>query len=159
MFRAKRSAFPRGDTRILSRNSPRNLDSFAISDANRMAIDMYFCGESAINSERPTLINALAPTRPTHVRPINVTTGTPIHRESIVVVWPEKGNESKATSTAAYCFRYSNRNCRPTKLILAGATPLSRNWSEIRFLAIPGDARKLSREAGRDRKISAHTAI
>ena len=41
-----------------------------------------------ISSGRPRFVSWLRPARPTTVRPTSVTTGTPIQKESRLVVWP-----------------------------------------------------------------------
>ena len=54
----------------------------------RLAIDTYSSADCAINSGKPTVLNRLTPTRETCVCPASVTTGTPIHMASQVVVVP-----------------------------------------------------------------------
>ena len=49
---------------------------------------MYSCSEEAIHSGKPAADSKLAPTRAAWREPENVTTGTPIHKASHVVVAP-----------------------------------------------------------------------
>ena len=105
-FRANRRAFISGDDNIFCRSDCRSSCNLAPACESAIAVCTYCRGRRAISSANPILERMLCPPRPTAVFPESVTTGTPIHRESSVVVWPEKGNGSRVISMRSYCFRY-----------------------------------------------------
>ena len=75
---------PMGDAAMRWRIPDRNAASRSGDCAIRTAISTYSFVSFAINSSRPIACNAEAPILPATVLPFNVTTGTPIQRESAV---------------------------------------------------------------------------
>ena len=53
-----------------------------------MAFNSYSVSDAVINSGKPIVVNKLAATLLAKLRPLRVKTGTPDHKESMVVVWP-----------------------------------------------------------------------
>ena len=67
-----------------------------------MASASYASRSLAMSSLNPTLLKWLVACRLANVSPGNVTTGTPIHKASQVVIPPEYGNVSSAMSIDRY---------------------------------------------------------
>ncbi len=89
MCRAKRGPSNSGDGRSRGRRIARYRSSRAPSCVNSTAFRTYSNSLSAINSSMPRLASRNTPLRPTSVRPASVTSGTPIHNASKLVVCPE----------------------------------------------------------------------
>ena len=86
MSLANRGASIIADAFICDRSPPRIDSNRGKSSASRTAIETYSSADCAISSGRPTLLSRLTPTRETCKGPAKVTTGTPIHKASQVVV-------------------------------------------------------------------------
>src|SRR4051794_18000093 len=84
--RAKPGPSVNGEASIRARNSARNFANPVKSDASRTAMPTYSSLDRAINSGIPIVVSKLPPARATAVSPASVTTGTPIHSASQVVV-------------------------------------------------------------------------
>ena len=65
----------------------------------------------------------LNPPRPTAVFPTRLTTGTPIHNASHVVVPPPYGNVSNATSIPRYNSKYRSVGKKPENATRPGSIP------------------------------------
>ena len=74
--------------RMRSRSVERNACSRSGAAASATAASTYAAGLSAISDGSPRRASRLAPTREACARPASVTTGTPIHSASQVVVVP-----------------------------------------------------------------------
>src|SRR5688572_19805314 len=112
-----------GDSRSRWRNVSRSFARTALSPANCTASRTYSSGVDAIHSVSPTVESMLAALRDTDRDPGAVTTGTPIHSASQVVVPPLYGAVSKAISTALNQRKYSCTATRGTTVILVPAIP------------------------------------
>src|SRR5438132_2846692 len=97
---ANRAASTRGEARTRSRSAARNVASRGKSCASLVALATYSSTVSAMGSGMPMVVSMLAPLREKERSPASVTTGTPIHSESPVVVPPAQGQVSSATSTS-----------------------------------------------------------
>lgn len=78
-----------------------------MSPASEAATPAYSSTLPVTHPPHPEAFSTLALTRDACERPVSVTTGTPIHRASHVVVVPEYGCVSSAMSTSAYARRCS----------------------------------------------------
>ena len=99
------------------------LTYYSLSVPRRIAMSWYSWRVRAINSGHPKVFNWLAATRDASVSPGNVTTGVPVHKTSMLVVWPLQSGVSKHTS--ANCPRRTCSSFAATLLnkILPGAKP------------------------------------
>src|SRR5262245_30700545 len=99
ILRAKVPPSHNGDASRSGRKERRMSSKRSGLPASARAISTYSSTELAIKSVRPIWLSRLAPTRAAWRSPRSITTGTPIHSASQVVVVPLLGNGSSAIST------------------------------------------------------------
>src|SRR5262249_45708825 len=99
ILRAKAPPSHNGDAARSGRKERRMSSNRPGLPASARAISTYSSTELAIKSVRPIWLSRLAPTRAAWRSPRSITTGTPIHSASQVVVVPLLGNGSSAIST------------------------------------------------------------
>ena len=97
-----------------------------------MASASYASRSLAMSSLNPTLLKWLVACRLANVSPGNVTTGTPIHKASQVVIPPEYGNVSSAMSIDRYPVSISSPVDFPTNSKRSSSMEYSRNTFRMR---------------------------
>lgn len=115
---------PISKTQSTTKNYLKKIKTYySLSVPSLIAISWYSWRVLAISSGTPKVLSWLAATREAKVSPGNVTTGVPVHRTSILVVWPLQRGVSKQTS--ASCPRLTCSSFAATLLnkIRPGASP------------------------------------
>ena len=127
-------------------NPPANPASFGKSIARFAAIFTNCSSVPAASSVSPRLDNWLQPARPTTVSPMRVTTGTPIHSASRLVVWPLYGSVSRQMSMRCNCEDNRDGVGGRRTSIAPRAISSGRKCSSTRCRASPAGAMSRSRE-------------